>query len=104
MKKVELPNAPSGSGSGKVLIPPQQPSMELAKPAGKKNAKGMPPWILIAAGVGLLVVLAIVAIVIVSGNLGGNTPKKGTPKNSTNIHDTSMLELRDDTAIADSIS
>ena len=96
MKKVDPP--PATSGSGKMLVPPPQPTMDLVKPGGKKHAQGLPPWILIAAGVGLLVVLSIVAIIIVSGNLGTNTPKKGTPKNSGNIHDTSLLELRRDAA------
>ena len=87
MKKVEPPAATSGSG--KVLIPPQQPTMDLVKPAGKKHAKGLPPWIIIVAGVGLLVVLSIIAFVVIQNNLGTNTPKKGNPKN-----DTSLLELR----------
>ena len=89
MKKVDPPGLTSGSG--KVLIPPQQPTMALVKPVGKKGAKGLPPWILIVAGVGLLVVLAIIAFVVVSGNLGTTTPKKGTPKNS--IRDTSLRDL-----------
>jgi len=93
MKKVEPPAATSGSG--KMLVPPPKPTMELVKPVGKKNAKGIPPWILIAAGVGLLVVLSIIAFVIVSGNVG-TAPKKGTPKSTGNIHDTSMLELHSD--------
>ena len=65
--------------------------MALVKPVGKKGAQGLPPWILIVAGVGLLVVLAIIAFVVVSGNLGTTTPKKGTPKNS--IRDTSMRDV-----------
>ena len=96
MKKVEPP--PTTSGSGKMLVPPPQPTMELVKPGGKKHAQGLPPWILIAAGVGLLVVLSIVAFVVIQNNLGTNAPKKGPPKNPGNIHDTSMLQLRSDAA------
>jgi hypothetical protein len=94
MKKVEPP-ATTG-GSGKMLVPPAQSTMDIVKPASKKLAKGIPPWILIAAGVVLLVVLSIIAIVIVSGNLGTNAPQKGTPKSSN--PDTSMRELRRDAA------
>ena len=93
MKKIEPPIATSGSG--KILVPPPQPTKDLVTPVGRKNPKGIPAWILIAAGVGLLVVLSIIAFVIVSGNVG-TTPKKGTPRSSGDIHDTSMLEPRSD--------
>lgn len=90
MKKIEPP-AVNTSGSGKMLVPPSLSTREPAKPAAKPRSKGLPPWIWIAAGIGALVVLAVIAIVIVSSNLGTpNAPKNGSPKPS--IHDTSRFE------------
>ena len=91
MKKVDPALA---SGSGKMLIPPQQSAKEFVRTGPKAKRPAIPPWVLIAAGVGALLLLAVIAYVVIQNNVG-TPPSKKAPKGSSGIPDTSLLETRD---------
>jgi hypothetical protein len=76
-----------------MLIPPQQSPKEFVRTGPKVKRPAIPPWVLIAAGVGALVLLAVIAYVVIQNNV--TPPSKKAPKGSSGIPDTSLLETRD---------
>jgi serine/threonine-protein kinase len=92
MKKVE-PISPA-SGSGKMLVPPAQPSKDLVKSRAKPAAKrSLPVWIWFVLGAAVLILLASLAVIAISQIDTGGSPKKSGP--SSTGPDTSRLHRRD---------